>query len=87
MSFLRIILLLEPVFDVIYTLDIVAEVAVFGKPPPINVTNNPEGLHIVEEIVNGEKPLLVGVILEEGLNIPMLYSITATMTIIRIAQP
>ncbi|EEZ92848.1 MAG: hypothetical protein BJBARM4_0559 [Candidatus Parvarchaeum acidiphilum ARMAN-4] len=36
-------------------------------------------------IVNGEKE--VKVTLEEGLKIPMLYRITTTMTMIRIAQP
>jgi hypothetical protein len=37
--------------------------------------------------VNGEKPLLVKVMLDDGLKIPILYRITATITMIRIAQP
>jgi hypothetical protein len=44
-------------------------------------------LHKLDDTVNGEKPLLVKVMLELGLKIPILYRITATMTIIRIAQP
>ena len=36
--------------------------------------------------MNGENPELVKVMLELGLKIPILYRITATMTIIRIAQ-
>jgi hypothetical protein len=42
---------------------------------------------MTEDIVNGENPELVNVTLEEGLKIPMLYRITATMTMIKIAQP
>jgi hypothetical protein len=44
-------------------------------------------LHEEEETVNGEKPELEKDTLEDGLKIPMLYKITATMTIIKIAQP
>ena len=36
---------------------------------------------------NGLKPMLVVVMLELGLKIPMLYNITATMTMIKMAQP
>ena len=44
-------------------------------------------MHKLDDTVNGEKPELVKVTLELGLKIPMLYRITATMTMIRIAQP
>jgi hypothetical protein len=44
-------------------------------------------LHKLEDTVNGEKPELVKVMLDDGLKIPILYRITATMTIIKIAQP
>jgi hypothetical protein len=44
-------------------------------------------LHKLEDTVNGEKPLLVKVMLDDGLKIPILYRITATITMIRMAQP
>ena len=76
-----------PVFEVMYIFVIVAWVAVSGNPPPIIATDKPAGLHTVDETVNGLKPMLVVVMLDDGLKIPMLYNITATMTMIRIAQP
>ena len=76
-----------PVFEVMYIFVIVAWVAVSGNPPPIIATDKPAGLHTVDETVNGLKPMLVVVMLDDGLKIPMLYRITATMTIIKIAQP
>ena len=79
--------MLAPVADVKYTLLIVSEFALFGIGPANTAILYPMLLHKLEDTVNGEKPLLVKVMLELGLKIPILYRITATITIIRIAQP
>ena len=79
--------MLAPVADVKYTLLIVNEFALFGIGPANTAILYPMLLHKLEDTVNGENPELVKVMLELGLKIPMLYNITATMTMIRIAQP
>ena len=79
--------MLAPVADVKYTLLIVSEFALFGIGPANTAILYPRLLHKLADTVNGEKPELVNVTLELGLKIPILYRITATMTIIRIAQP
>ena len=79
--------MLAPVADVKYTLFIVSEFALFGMGPANTAILYPMLLHKLEDTVNGEKPELVKVTLELGLKIPMLYRITATMTMISIAQP
>ena len=79
--------MLAPVADVKYTLLIVSEFALFGIGPANTAILYPMLLHKLEDTVNGENPELVKVMLELGLKIPMLYNITATITIIRIAQP
>jgi hypothetical protein len=66
---------------------IVKEFALFGIGPANTAILYPRLLHKLDETVNGEKPLLVNVILELGLKIPILYRMTATITMIRIAQP
>ena len=65
----------------------VTEVARFGNAPAFILKLKPPELHIAEETTKGEKPTEVVVMLDEGLKIPMLYNITATITMIRIAQP
>ena len=79
--------MLAPVADVKYTLLIVSEFALFGMGPANTAILYPILLHKLEDTVNGENPELVKVMLDDGLKIPMLYRITATMTIIKIAQP
>ena len=79
--------MLAPVADVKYTLLIVSEFALFGMGPANTAILYPILLHKLEDTVNGEKPLLVNVTLEDGLKIPILYKITATITMIRMAQP
>ena len=79
--------MLAPVADVKYTLLIVSEFALFGIGPANTAILYPMLLHKLEDTVNGENPELVKVMLELGLKIPMLYKITATITIIKIAQP
>ena len=79
--------MLAPVADVRNTLLIVSEFALFGIGPANTAILYPMLLHKLEDTVNGENPELVNVMLELGLKIPMLYNITATMTMIRIAQP
>ena len=79
--------MLAPVADVKYTLLIVSEFALFGIGPANTAILYPMLLHKLEDTVNGEKPLLVKVMLDDGLKIPILYRITATITIIKIAQP
>ena len=79
--------MLAPVADVKYTLLIVSEFALFGIGPANTAILYPMLLHKLEDTVNGENPELVNVTLELGLKIPILYNITATMTMIRIAQP
>ena len=75
--------MLAPVADVKYTLLIVSEFALFGIGPANTAILYPILLHKLEDTVNGEKPELVKVILDDGLKIPMLYKITATITIIK----
>ena len=65
----------------------VAEVAPSGNPPTVNETTAANSLHIAALAANGLKPLLLLVIAEPRLKMPMLYRITATITMIRIAQP
>ena len=79
--------MLAPVADVRNTLLIVSEFALFGIGPANTAILYPILLHKLEDTVNGEKPELVNVMLELGLKIPILYRITATITIIKIAQP
>ena len=79
--------MLAPVADVKYTLLIVSEFALFGIGPANTAILYPILLHKLEDTVNGEKPELVKVMLELGLKIPIEYKITATMTMISIAQP
>ena len=79
--------MLAPVADVRNTLLIVSEFALFGIGPANTAILYPMLLHKLEDTVNGEKPELVKVMLDDGLKIPILYRITATMTIIKIAQP
>ncbi len=81
------VLVLVPVAEVINNLFTTKEEASFGIGPAIIEISNPREVHKDEDTLNGENPLLVKVTLELGLKIPMLYSITATITIIRIAQP
>ena len=65
----------------------VAEVAPSGNPPTVNETTAATLLHNAALAANGLNPLDVVVMLLEGLKMPMLYRITATMTMIKIAQP
>ena len=44
-------------------------------------------VHCAVTLPKPENPVTVDVMLDDGLKIPMLYRITATMTMIRIAQP
>jgi hypothetical protein len=44
-------------------------------------------VHCAVTLPKPEKPVTVDVMLELGLKIPILYRITATMTMIKIAQP
>ena len=80
-------LVLVPVAEVINNLFIFREDAPFGIGPAIIEKSIPRGVHKEEEILKGEKPVLVKVTLELGLKMPIEYRITATITIIRIAQP
>ena len=75
--------MLAPVADVKYTLLIVSEFALFGIGPANTAILYPMLLHKLDDTVNGENPELVKVILDDGLKIPMLYKITATITIIK----
>ena len=59
----------------------------FGIGPANTAILYPRLLHKLDDTVNGEKPELVKVTLDDGLKIPMLYRITATITIIKMAQP
>ena len=79
--------MVPPDVEVMYTFVTCTEVARFGKGPAWIATFKPMLLQNADFIINGEKPEEVKVTLEEGLKIPMLYRITATMTMIRIAQP
>jgi hypothetical protein len=80
-------LVLVPVEEVINNLFIFRDEAPFGRGPTIIEKSTPKEVHKEEETLNGEKPLLVKVTLEEGLNIPIEYNITATITMINIAHP
>ena len=79
--------MLVPVAEVINNLFITKKEASFGIGPAIIDISRPKEVHKEEDTLNGEKPLLVKVTLELGLKIPMLYSITATITMIKMAQP
>ena len=79
--------MLAPVAEDMYTLLTVIEFAPAGMGPATIPNLRPIELHIVEEMVKGVKPVLVKVTLELGLKMPMLYNITATITIIKMAQP
>ena len=63
------------------------EFALFGIGPAMTDRAYPTLVHKAEDTMNGLNPLDVVVILLAGLKMPMLYRITATMTMIRIAQP
>jgi hypothetical protein len=76
-----------PDAEFIYSLFIVIDSAPFGIGPAFNTTFKPEELHSEDETINGENPELVAVTDELGLNIPIEYKITATMTMTRMAQP
>ncbi len=65
----------------------VAAVAPSGNPPTEKDTFKPLLLHIAALAANGLNPLLLAVTLALGLKIPIEYRITATMTMISIAQP
>jgi hypothetical protein len=64
-----------------------AEVALSGNPPTVKDTTVSEELQIAALAANGLNPLLLAVTLALGLKIPIEYRITATMTMISIAQP
>ena len=59
----------------------------YGMGPANTAILYPILLHKLDDTVNGENPELVKVMLDDGLKIPILYRITATITIIKIAQP
>ena len=65
----------------------VADVAPSGNPPTLKDTFKPLLLQIAALAANGLNPLLLAVTLALGLKIPIEYRITATMTMISIAQP
>jgi hypothetical protein len=65
----------------------VADVAPSGNPPTVKATVVCVPLHIAALAANGLNPLLLAVTLALGLKIPIEYRITATMTMIKIAQP
>ena len=78
---------LKPLGEVKVILSSVAAVAPSGNPPTEKDTFRLELLHIAALAANGLNPLLLAVTLALGLKIPIEYRITATMTMIKIAQP
>ena len=54
---------------------------------PTAILNTPFAVQIALLTGVAEKPVIVDEMLDAGLNMPILYRITATMTMISIAQP
>ena len=79
--------ILVPVAELKYNSVKLTLVAPFGKPPTEKDTFKPLLLHTAALTANGLNPLLLAVTLALGLKIPIEYRITATMTMIKIAQP
>ena len=65
------VVVLVPVAEVINNLFITRKEASFGIGPAIIDISRPKEVHRDEDTLNGEKPLLVEVILELGLKIPI----------------
>ena len=79
-------LVFVPVAELKNILPNATDVAPFGRPPTVKATVMLLP-HIAALAANGLNPLLLAVTLALGLKIPIEYRITATITMIRMAQP